>query len=57
VGLRPLDHEPPSPRRELTGDDFEALDVHRGLVVAVGGVEVRLPRWWASSWYIQITIP
>jgi hypothetical protein len=43
VPTRPLGHQPPSPRRQFAGDDGEALDVDRGLVVAVGGVEVRPP--------------
>jgi hypothetical protein len=29
VGTRPLDHEPSGPRRKLTGEDLEALDVDR----------------------------
>src|ERR1022692_1770624 len=38
---RPLDYEPPAARRQPAGDDRHALDVDRGLVLSVGGVEVR----------------
>jgi hypothetical protein len=41
MGTRPLDHESSSSGRKLAGDDLEALNVHRGLVVAIGGMEVR----------------
>jgi hypothetical protein len=40
VRARPLDHEPAAPRRQLAGDDDQLLDVDRGLIVAVGCVEV-----------------
>src|SRR5437667_1874480 len=38
---RPLDDESPGPWREAAGEDLEALDVDRRLIVTVGGVEMR----------------
>jgi hypothetical protein len=43
VCLCPLDDKSPGARRQLTGDDRPAFDVDRGLVLAIGSVEVRTP--------------
>jgi hypothetical protein len=41
VELGPFDHESRGSRRELAGYHGEGLDVDRGLVIAVSGVEMR----------------
>lgn len=55
--LRPFGHELLGATGQPARDQLETVDVERGLIVAVGGVEVRPALVLRPSKYIQITIP
>lgn len=53
----PLGHQSQRALREGACEDSQRIELERGLVLSVPGMEMRAARVVGSSWYIQITIP